>query len=264
VKENREHESNFEERLLDELKTVVAQRGAEEELSTESPAPTPPWRRGPRLAAGAGAVLAAAAGVLVFNSGSDSTSKAFAVEPQDGGGVTIKVYSAEDATGLEGALAEAGIRSQVTWLPAGMTCREPRFEQSQVKTALGGTIGGLVMGGPAPAMTIGVLDPRQYRERRQEFEQGQISEAEYHASTPNIALDPASFRPDQTVVISGAPGPYYGHPEGGFEARLAIAEGPVEPCEPIPAPEGGSLEETNRILEAEAAQAGSAPSSGAE
>jgi hypothetical protein len=264
VKEDRKRGSNFEERLLDELKTVVAQRGAEQELSTESSAPTPAWRRGPRLAVGTSVVLAAAGAVLVFNSGSGSTSKAFAVEPQDGGGVTIKVYSAEDAAGLEGALAEAGIPSQVTWLPVGTTCREPRFQQSQVKTALGGTIGGLVMGGPAPAMTIGVMSFDQLRERRQEFEQGEISEAEYHESTPNIALDPASFRPDQTVVISGAPGRYDGHPEGGFEARLAIAEGPVKPCEPIPAPEGGSLEETNRVLEAEAAQAGSAPPSGAE
>lgn len=254
MKEDRKHGSNFEEKLLDELKAVVAQRDAEQEVATESAAPSPGWRRAPRLAVGAVAVLAAAAALLVFTSGSDKTPKAFAVEPQDGGGVTIKVYSPEDATGLEGALAEAGIRSQVTWLPAGMTCREPRFTQSSVKTSLGGTIGGMTMGGPAPAMTIGVMSSQQYRERRQEYKRGEISEDEYHASTPNISLDPAEFRPDQTVVISGAPGPYYGDSEGGYEARFAIAEGPVEACEPIPAPAGGSLEETNRILEAEAAE----------
>lgn len=250
MKENRNQDSNFEERLLGELKDVVAQRSAEEADPAERPAPTPAWRRAPRLAIGAVAVLAAAAAVLVFSSGSDHTSKAFAVEPQGGGGVTIKIFSPEDSAGLEGALAEAGIRSQVTWLPAGMTCREPRFTPSTVKTSLGGTIGGMTMGGPAPAMTIGVMSAQQYRERWREYQRGEISEGEYHESTPNISLDPAEFRPDQTVVISGSRGPYEGNPEGGFEAHFAIAEGPVEPCEPVRTPSGGPLEETNRVLEA--------------
>jgi hypothetical protein len=245
VKDNRDEGTDFEQRLLDELKNIVAQRSAEEAASTDAGLQTPAWRRPPRLAAGAGAALAIAAGVLVIGSGSGNTSQAFAVEAQEGGGVTIAVYSPEDAAGLEGALAEAGIHSQVTWLPAGMTCREPRFKQSQVKTPMGGTIGGLSGGGPAPAMTIGVITA-------QRLELAELAEAQRRGSGPNIALDPASFRPDQTVVISGAPGPYYGDPEGGYEFRFAIAEGPVESCEPIPVPRGGSLEETNRILKAEA------------
>jgi hypothetical protein len=244
VKDNRNDGTDFEQRLLDELKNVVAQ-GAEEAASTETAPHASGWRRPPRLAVGAGAALAIAAGVLVIGSGSGSTSKAFAVEAQEGGGVTIAVYSPEDAAGLEAALAEAGIRSQITWLPAGMTCREPRFRQSQVKTPMGGTIGGLSGGGPAPAMTIGVITA-------QRLELAELAEAQRRGSGPNIALDPASFRPDQSVVISGAPGPYYGDPEGGYEFRFAIAEGPVESCEPIPVPRGGTLEETNRILEAEA------------
>jgi hypothetical protein len=269
VKENR----NFEERLLDELKTVVAQRGAEQEISTEGAARSPAWRRAPRLAVGAGAVLTAAAAVLVFNSGSDNTSKAFAVEPQEGGGVTIKVYSPEDAAGLEGALVEAGVPSQVTWLPAGMTCREPRFTKSTVKSPLGGSIGGMGMAGPGKAMTIGLISSQGWHERRQKYLRGEISDAEYEAPA-NIVLDPASFRPDQTVVISGSRGPYEGDPEGGFEARMGIAEGPVEPCEPVKVPDGGTLGAMDRILEAEAARgsaepdaagkAGSAHSPGAE
>jgi hypothetical protein len=253
VKENRRHGSNFEERLLDELKAVVAQRGAGQEGSTESAARSPGWRRAPRLAVGAVAVLAAGAALLAFDSGSDKTSKAFAVEPQDGGGVTIKVYSPEDAAGLEGALGEAGIRSQVTWLPAGMACREPRFTPSSAKTSMGGTIGGMTMGGPAPAMTIGVMSSQEYRERWREYNQGEISEDEYHETTPNISLDPAEFRPDQTVVISGSPGPYDGDPEGGFEAQFAIAEGQVEPCEPVKASDDGLLGGINRVLESESA-----------
>lgn len=254
MKEKRNRTGNFEERLLDELKTVVALRGAEQTDSIECASPTPARRRAPRLVVAATAVLAAAAGVLVFSSGGDNTPKAFAVEPQDGGGTTIEIYSPEDAAGLEGALGEAGIRSQVTWLPTGMTCREPHFTQSTAKTSMGGTIGGIRVGGPGKPMTIGVMSPRESQELWQEHMSGEISEKEYRAATPSFSLDPASFRPDQTVVISGARGPYYGNPEGGFEAQLSIAEGPVEPCEPVSVSNGGMLGETNRILEAEAAQ----------
>lgn len=254
MKGNRDQHDNFEEKLLDELKTVVSQRSTEQEAAAEPAHHSPARRRAPRLAVGAAAVLAAAAAVLVFNSGSDNPSKAFAVEPQDGGGVTVSIYSPEDAAGLEGALAEAGIRSQVTWLPSGMICREPHFTPSTVKTALGGTIGGMTVGGPAPAMTIGVMSAEQYRQRWQEFQSGEISEDEYHSTTPNISLDPAEFRPDQTVVISGYAGPYAGDPEGGFEAQFAIAEGPVEPCDPVKAPEGRTLSAINEVLESEAAR----------
>ena len=251
MKENRNDRNNFEERLLDELKTVVSQRSAEEELAAEPATHSPIRRQAPRLALGAAAVLVAAAGVLVFNSGGDNASQAFAVEPQDGGGVTIAVYSAEDSTGLEAALAEAGIHSQVNWLPTGMMCREPHFTPSTAKTSLGGTIGGMTVGGPGPAMTIGVMSAEQYRERWQAFQSGEISEDEFHSSTPNLSLDPAGFRPDQTVVISGYPGPYDGDPEGGFEAKFAIAEGPVEPCDPVEVPEGSTLSQMNAVLEAE-------------
>jgi len=249
VKDDRDHDGNFEERLLEQLKAVVARRGAEQD-STESAAHSPGWRRAPRLAAGAAAVGAAAA-VLVFNSGGDNTSKAFAVEAQDGGGVAIKIYSPEDAAGLEAALAEAGVRSQVDWLPAGMTCREPRFTQSEVKSPAGGSIGGIGVGGPGRAMTIGLMGSEEWHERRQALLRGEISESEF--SSANITLDPASFRPDQSVVISGSRGPYDGDPEGGFEARMGIAEGPVEPCEPINVPDGGTLGAMNRVLESESA-----------
>lgn len=248
MKKNRNHDSNFQERLLEELKIVVAQRGAEQEVSTETAPRSPGRRHAPRLTIGAGAVLAAAAAFLVFNSGSENTSKAFAVEPQDGGGVTITIYSPEDAAGLEGALAEAGVRSEVTWLPSGTTCREPRFTRSTVKSPLGGDIGGLGAAGPGKAMTIGLISSQEWQERRQKYLRGEITDAEYEAPA-NIMLDPESFRPDQTLVIAGSRGPYDGDPEGGFEMHMGIAEGPVEPCEPVQEPDGGVLGDMNRELE---------------
>jgi hypothetical protein len=55
----------------------------------------------------------------------------------------------------------------------------------------------------------------------------------------NINLDPKAFRPDQSVVLSGSPAPFGGDPEGGSVANMGIAEGPVQPCEPVPSPPSG-------------------------
>jgi hypothetical protein len=230
VKQNRDTESDFEQRLLEELKAVVAEPGAEQATATESATPTFGWRRAPRPALGAIAVLAAAAAVLVFNSGGASTPRAFAVEPQQGGGVTIKVYSLEDASGLEQALKEAGIRSQVTWLPAGKVCREPHYTPSRVHLPGGGSFGGMTMGGPG-GITIGIGSTKASRESFGKYRRGEISDDEL----ANINLDPAAFRPDQSVVLSGTPTPYDGDPEGGSITKMGVAEGPVEPCKQVPA-----------------------------
>ncbi len=231
---------DFEQRLLARLRAVVAERAAAAPPS-EAETTTPAWRRrAPRLALAGAVALAAVAAALIVGAGGDNTPKAFAVEPQDGGGVTIKIYSLRDASGLEQALAEAGIKSQVTWLPAGMVCREPHFTESIVHLPGGGTLGGMTMGGPGGGMTFGVGSTQRWRERFGEHMRGEISDDEYENSTPNLNLDPEAFRPDQSVVLSGSPAPYDGDPEGGSVALMGIAEGPVEPCEPVPAPPNGS------------------------
>jgi hypothetical protein len=230
VKQNRDPDSDFEQRLLDELKAVVAERGAKQATATEGATSTPAWRRAPRLALGAIAVLAAAAAVLVFNSGGDNTPSAFAVEPQDGGGVRIKIYSLEDASGLEKALEEAGIQAQVTWLPAGKVCREPHYTPSIVHLPGGGIFGGMSMGGPG-GITIGIGSTKASRESFGKYRRGEISDDEL----ANINLDPEAFRPGQSVVLSGTPVPYDGDPEGGSITKMGVAEGPVEPCKPVPA-----------------------------
>jgi hypothetical protein len=200
----------------------------------------PAWRRrGSRLALGGVVALVVVAVALIFSAGGGDSSKAFAVEPQEGGGVTITVYSLEESSGLEEALADAGIPSQVSWLPAGTTCREPHYTPSEVKTPLGGTIGGFSGGGPE-AWTIGVMTTEQYRNQRQRYRRGEISGEEFYRSTGNVTLDPAEFRPNQSVVLSGSPAPYDGDPEGGSIAKFGIAEGHVEPCEPVPALPSGS------------------------
>lgn len=230
MKRNRDTDSGFEQRLLDELKAVVAERGAEQATANEGAAPRPAWRRAPRLALGAVAVLAAAAAVLVFNSGGDNTPRAFAVEPQKGGGVTIKIYSLEDASGLEQALSDVGIRSQVTWLPAGKVCREPHYTPSIVHLPGGGSFGGMSMGGPG-VITIGIGSTKAWRESFGKHMRSRISDDEL----ANVNLDPKAFHPDQSVVLSGTPAPYDGDPEGGSITKMGVAEGPVEPCRQVPA-----------------------------
>jgi hypothetical protein len=234
VKHKQGSDDNFERRLLDELKAVVAEREAERATEAESATTLPAWRRAPRLALGAVAVLAAAAAVLVFSSGGRNAPRAFAVEPQQGGGVTIRIYSLEDSAGLERALKQAGIPAQVNWLPAGTTCRHRRLTPATAKTSMGGMTRGFEMGGRGPALTIGIMSPQQSRDQWRAYKRGDLSAQEAQESIPNISLDPESFRPDQSVVISGSPNPFAGDPEGGFQAQFQVVKGPVEPCKPVP------------------------------
>ena len=263
---NKPDDQNFEGRLLAQLKAEVAKRGAEEASHevARSPRPEPPRRRRwsvPRLAmGGAAAALGAVALALVVGGGGDNAPEAFAVETQDGGGVTISVHSLEDASGLEAALVEAGIPAQVDWLPAGMTCREPRYAPSEVTNAMGGKFGGMSGGGWREyPLAIGVMTTGQYKELRREYgvnyESGEYTaqdSEEFVAATGNFTLDPNEFRPGQSVVLSGSPGPFKGDPEGGYEFKFGIAEGPVEPCEPVAVPvEDSLLHETEEVFREE-------------
>jgi hypothetical protein len=228
--------------LLPDDTTLKARRSALVDAvgpGGQGPQPASAWRRrGPRLALGAATALAAIAIALIVSAGGDNSSKAFAVEPQPGGGVTIKIYSLEDASGLEAALGEAGIHSQVTWLPAGKVCREPHYKPSVVHLPGGGTFGGMSMGGPG-GVTIGIGSTKAWRESFGKHMRGEISDEEMRNSVANINLDPEAFRPDQSVVLSGTPVPYDGDPEGGSITKMGVAEGPVEPCEQVPAPPSG-------------------------
>jgi hypothetical protein len=218
------HEPDLSPLLPDDA-TLKARRAAlVDAVGSGGRGPQPGRGRGraPRLALGAALAVAAIAVALIVSAGGDHTQAAFAVEPQEGGGVTIKVYSLEDAAGLEQALEEAGIRAQVTWLPPGKFCREPHFTPSRAKVPGRGSLSGFVASGPG-TLTISVGSTRASRSG------GPLA---------NFNLDPAAFRPDQSVVLSGSPMPYDGDPEGGFEARFQVAEGPVEPCRPASAPAG--------------------------
>jgi hypothetical protein len=113
--------SNFEERLLQELRSVVAaspaHRGQRRTL----------WRgRRLVLAGGLTAVLAAAtaAGVLFLSAG---TQAAYAVTKNADGTVTVEIDSLTDAAGLQAKLQALGVNAVVQYLPAGKECKRPWF-----------------------------------------------------------------------------------------------------------------------------------------
>ena len=243
---NRHQDQNddFESRLLAQLKAHVAERGdaAARQKTSGGPTRPPAWRRrGPRLALVGALALAVLGAALIVSAGGGESSTAFAVEPQAGGGVTIKIYKLEEASGVEAALEKAGIRAQVSWLAAGMVCREPHYTPSVIHLPRGGVLGGSTIGGSgAGGITISVGPTDRTRGRFGEYMHGKISAQELRETNADLNLDPKTFRPDQSVVISGTPVPYGGDPEGGSITKIGVAEGPVEPCEPVPAPPSGT------------------------
>lgn len=223
------------------------------------------WRRpGPRLGLGAAVALSAVTAALIISAGGDNTPAAYAVETQPGGGVKIKIYNLGEPEGVERALEEAGIASQVTYLEAGMVCREPHYQPSM---AFLHTLGS----GPQPQpwagfdyesadgpLTIAIGNYQQRRamdeELRQAVRQGDRSAP---ADAPSFVIDPTGFRPDQTLIMTSSPTPDgYQQPvppasadQGRFKTspgqaqidtvgQVRVAEGAVGPCEPVPAADG--------------------------
>jgi hypothetical protein len=265
--------NDFEERLLIQLRGVVSERATAAQAE-EAPAPTAtPYlrRRGPRLAIGGGVALAAVTAALVVSAGGDNAPAAYAVEQQPGGGVTIEVYNLGDPEGVEEALEEAGVNSQVSFLEAGMTCREPHYTPSM---ALMRTLqdhqpqpqpwAGFNYQSADGPLLIAIGDYQQRRQMDEEIHEAYRDGDRDFSDLPSFVIDPTGLRPDQTLVMTSAPAPA-GYqqpipdvPEGveytpGTEqiqttGQVRVAEGEVGPCEPVPAtggeapiraPEGG-------------------------
>ena len=113
--------NDFEERLLAELRSVVASQPAE---GRRRRAWVEPRRRRLVLAGSVAVLLAAGAGAGVpFLSG--GASPAYAVSRNDDGTVTVEISSLSDASGLQRRLREAGVSAVVQYLPPGKTCKEP-------------------------------------------------------------------------------------------------------------------------------------------
>jgi hypothetical protein len=113
-------QTQFEDRLLAELRRVVAERPAPEAVALPRP------RRRRRLLLAGTATAAAAAAAVLFAIGSDRVTPAFAVDRQADGDVTVTINDLSDARGLQSKLRADGINAVVNYTPAGKACEEPR------------------------------------------------------------------------------------------------------------------------------------------
>lgn len=243
-----------------DLDAAAAREVAEAEAAMSS------WRRRrARLALASVVALVGVTAALIVSAGGDNAPAAFAVEPQPGGGVKLEIYSLGDPEGVERALEEAGIASQVNYLEAGMTCREPHYQPSM---AMLHTLGS----GPQPQpwagfdyesmdgpLTIAIGNYPQRREMDEELRKAvRQGDRSAPADAPSFVVDPTGFRPDQTLILSSSPTPDgYRQPvlpdsvSGGrietesvspvqidTVGQVRVAEGEVDPCEPVPAADG--------------------------
>ncbi|HST26293.1 MAG TPA: hypothetical protein VLJ76_09890 [Gaiellaceae bacterium] len=134
--------SNFEERLLHELRNAVEQQPVDRGRRR-------PLRR-PRLAlAGglaAGLAVAAGAGVFLLSGG---TQAAYAVTKHADGTITVEIDSLSDASGLEAKLKAAGVSAVVQYLPVGKACQKPWFTPAGADAAgaMRGSVSGPASGG---------------------------------------------------------------------------------------------------------------------
>jgi hypothetical protein len=211
--------SGYQERLLTELRALAERNAA------KAP-PEPAGRRGvgrrPKLALAGitgGACVASAAIALTGGDGGGST--AYAVEPHDDGSVTVEISRLEDAAGLERQLRAAGVPAEVDFLPLGRSCREPRF-----KPAAGRTLE--LLGGLSIPVTLGAVATGPTELERRLVEK---------VSFTLQAGETGDLRAGETLVITSRQGP---HPRAEpsqtmTSITLAIAQGEVAPCDPVPA-----------------------------
>lgn len=202
MRNTRSPQSAFEERLLEELRAIVAERAAQ----APGRAGLVRSRRtavGRRVVIGLAASAALAAGTAIVVPLVSGEEAAYAVE-RNGDSVTVTIQRFTDADGLERALERNGISAEVDYLPLGKVCREPRFV-------------------PAPAQ------PPSLRRS-------------IHATGPGrgpwqFTIDRKDIPAGRTLVVTTftdarptseqAPGSI-----GGF-SDLRIADGPVGPCIPV-------------------------------
>ena len=123
----------FETALLAELKQEL--RLGEPPATTGPATQWPHARRQPRTRWVAAASVAAALVVATQVPGLGPTP-AYAVTGRTNGEVVVRVNRLEGADGLEGALREHGIASDITYLPEGKECAAGRYRERRTAAVL--------------------------------------------------------------------------------------------------------------------------------
>jgi hypothetical protein len=189
----------FEEQLLTQLKDVVATRAADR----AAPVTDRSARRHRRrlvLAGGAAAGLAAVAVAVVVGPSvfGPDTSAAYAVDRDPDGSIRVSIFDYRDPKGLQRRIESFGVKAAVDYLPAGMTCREPRADFV-----------------PAQRMPREMVDWAPLRSKDHYFK-----------------VHPQYIGPDQTFVYTVQVS--NGSHDRTQRAAIRLANGPVAPCTPVP------------------------------
>jgi hypothetical protein len=208
---------NYEERLLTELRALAERNAAEEP-------PRPARRRGiarrPKLAlAGIAGGACVASAAIAFTGGDGGGATAYAVEPHDDGSVSVRIRRLEDAAGLERELRAAGVPAEVDFLPLTQTCREPRFEPAPTREL---KPGGLPIPMGVAEVTSGSSEPELEDNLRRLL---------------SFTVQADELRPGETLVITSRRGPHprATRPQTMTAVTIELAQGPVAPCDPVPA-----------------------------
>ncbi len=212
----------FEDRLLEQLRTVVVDAGP--------PMPELVTSRRPRTArlalAGAG-VAAATAAVAIVAASNDATPSAYAVQSRADGAVTVSIHSLSDADGLQRKLRAAGVPAVVDYVPGGRSgCAGPGLpapgaagKGATLHTEIRGKDDGPTFsqegqaGGPPPGGD-GI--------------RGGISQVMVGSDGARFTIDPGAIHPGDKVYITTS---------SGAVSSIAMAIGktrPATPCPPAP------------------------------
>lgn len=149
--------NGFDERLLNELKRVVAGRAATK--STPVARTRFGWKPRLALAAGAAALGVTGAVVTAVAPGQETTTSAYAVTTEQDGKVRVEIKITRDADGLERKLEKVGIAAEVDYLSGGQRCQHPRYTKAP------GTIPLRIDRTGKRASVVFIVDPADFRGR---------------------------------------------------------------------------------------------------
>jgi hypothetical protein len=117
----------FEDRLLTELRTEVAER------ASRAPA-RPPRRIGRRLLVGAAVAGIAAMAAVAIPIISGSQAPAYAVTTNADGSISVLIHELRDPDRLEADLAGLGVQVDISYHTSDLACPDGRFAPSQPST----------------------------------------------------------------------------------------------------------------------------------
>jgi hypothetical protein len=209
---NQDHDSkgtNFEDRLLAELRATVARR--EPETDPDAWRDTPSWRRPSRLALAGVVATGTAAAALIFSAGGGETSTAYAVTPQGDGKVNVKILSLSDPGGLQKALDDVGVPAEVDFEGEAPGCEPSSWQSTDAEPAQGAET---VQVESIPAKPMATV----------------AAPAAGEAASFTVA--PEQVPPGKTLVVTAVP-----DSEGGVAGvQVKVAEGQAGACEAASAP----------------------------